>query len=421
MSEFNPSSASKKDWHGLDPLVDREALDRLFSVTYEELRRLASRVKRSDWRTSISPTALVNEAWIKLADSPSFRSTSPLHFKRIAARAMRQVLVEAARRRHAAKRGGRSPSLSPSTKRSVAHVAPAARPARARRRARRACAHEPAPGRAWSRAGSSAVSMSRKPPGCSECRRRPCSATGGRPRPGSIVRSRASSCGGLRPAKVQAGLPIDATRWERVQPLFHDAADRPAAERPAFLTSACADDEALLRGSPGVLDAMQPATPLLDRDLADVARRVLGDGVPAALAARGSGPTASSRLLGEGGMGVVYLAVRDDLGSVAAIKILRDAWLSPARRERFASEQRTLAQLNHPSIAQLYDADTLPDGTPVVRHGVRRRRAAHRLLPCATAPRSPIACGCFAPSARRCSTPIGTLSFTAISSRRTSS
>src|SRR5688500_18568620 len=63
-------------------------------------------------------------------------------------------------------------------------------------------------------------------------------------------------------------------------------------------------------------------------------------------------------------MGVVYLAERADLGSVAAIKVLRDAWLSPARRERFAAEQRTLAQLNHPSIARLYDADTLPDGTP---------------------------------------------------------
>ena len=63
-------------------------------------------------------------------------------------------------------------------------------------------------------------------------------------------------------------------------------------------------------------------------------------------------------------MGVVYLAKREDLGSLAAIKVLRDAWMSPARRERFAIEQRTLAQLTHPSIARLYDADTLADGTP---------------------------------------------------------
>jgi RNA polymerase sigma-70 factor, ECF subfamily len=85
---------------------ERRALDQLFSVTYEELRRLASSVKRSDPGATLSPTTMVNEAWVKLAKSPRFASTSRLHFKRIAARAMRQVLVEAARRRNASKRGG---------------------------------------------------------------------------------------------------------------------------------------------------------------------------------------------------------------------------------------------------------------------------------------------------------------------------
>jgi RNA polymerase sigma factor (TIGR02999 family) len=84
----------------------RQALDELFSVTYEELRRLASCVKRHDPSATLNPTALVHEAWLKLAKSPPFITTSPLHFKRIAARAMRQVLVEAARRRHSQKRGG---------------------------------------------------------------------------------------------------------------------------------------------------------------------------------------------------------------------------------------------------------------------------------------------------------------------------
>jgi RNA polymerase sigma factor (TIGR02999 family) len=85
---------------------DRQALDYLFSVTYEELRRLASSVRRGDPSATLTPTALVNEAWLKLANSAWLASTSPLHFKRVAARAMRQVLVEAARRRHASKRGG---------------------------------------------------------------------------------------------------------------------------------------------------------------------------------------------------------------------------------------------------------------------------------------------------------------------------
>ena len=84
----------------------RVELDVLFSTAYEELRRLASAVKRVDGSVTLNPTALVNEAWLKLADSPSFRATSRLHFKRIAARAMRQVLVEAARRRNSDKRGG---------------------------------------------------------------------------------------------------------------------------------------------------------------------------------------------------------------------------------------------------------------------------------------------------------------------------
>ncbi len=84
----------------------RRALDNLFSLAYEELRRLASAVKRSDAHASISPTTLVNEAWIKLAGSPGAAVDSKLHFKRIAARAMRQLLVEAARRKHADKRGG---------------------------------------------------------------------------------------------------------------------------------------------------------------------------------------------------------------------------------------------------------------------------------------------------------------------------
>lgn len=84
----------------------RHALDALFSATYEELRRLAASVRRTDPNATLNPTALVNEAWLKLAATPGIAALSRLHFKRVAARAMRQVLIEAARRRKASKRGG---------------------------------------------------------------------------------------------------------------------------------------------------------------------------------------------------------------------------------------------------------------------------------------------------------------------------
>ncbi len=88
------------------PPASQADVDLLFSATYEELRRLAMLVRRNDPASTLTPTTLVHEAWIKLAKSPGFAAMSRLHFKQIAARAMRQLLVEAARRRRAEKRGG---------------------------------------------------------------------------------------------------------------------------------------------------------------------------------------------------------------------------------------------------------------------------------------------------------------------------
>jgi len=157
---------------------------------------------------------------------------------------------------------------------------------------------------------------------------------------------------------------MDSTRWERIQSLFHDVADLPESEQRALLKTACGDDDGLMADVLALLEEDARGASLLDRDLAHVAQQVLEEAAPPTLSFKEFGPYRIKKALGEGGMGVVYLAERTDLGSLVAIKILRDAWLSPARRERFASEQRTLAQLNHPSIARLYDADTLDDGTP---------------------------------------------------------
>ncbi len=158
-------------------------------------------------------------------------------------------------------------------------------------------------------------------------------------------------------------MKLDPARWERVQAVFHAAADLPAAEQAAFLTAECAGDPELRRHVEALLAEDAGRGSVLDAGLAGAAGAVLGDS-RSALPAGDFGPYRLKSVLGEGGMGVVYLAERSNVGGVAALKILRDASLSPARRERFANEQRTLAQLHHPAIAQLYDAGTLPDGTP---------------------------------------------------------
>src|SRR6202048_5033099 len=157
---------------------------------------------------------------------------------------------------------------------------------------------------------------------------------------------------------------MDSIRWQRIQSLFHEAADLPEDQQRGFLETKCRDDAALVSEVLILLQEDARSGSLLDRDVAQVAHQVLSDPSSDSPPFKEFGPYRIHTSLGEGGMGMVYLAEREDLGSQVAIKILRDAWLSPARRERFASEQRILAQLNHPSIARLYDADTSPDGTP---------------------------------------------------------
>ena len=155
---------------------------------------------------------------------------------------------------------------------------------------------------------------------------------------------------------------LSSEDWERLQSLFHAATQRPRTEWRPFLESESSGDVKVVERVIAMLEADAQEGTVLDRDSLTLANDLLDSGSNAV--GRRVGPYRITSLLGEGGMGVVYLAVRDDLGTHAAVKVLRDAWVSPSRRERFAAEQRTLAQLNHPAIAHLYDAGTLEDGTP---------------------------------------------------------
>jgi RNA polymerase sigma factor (TIGR02999 family) len=83
------------------------AADQIFELVYDELRRLAARIMQAERADhTLQPTALVHEAYCNLVDRTKIEWQSRAHFFGIAARAMRQILVDHARRKGRAKRGG---------------------------------------------------------------------------------------------------------------------------------------------------------------------------------------------------------------------------------------------------------------------------------------------------------------------------
>ena len=90
----------------VEPTSPHGEIDDEFALVYQDLRRLASHIRRGRSGETLVTTALVNESYLKLAASSTFAAKDREHFLAIAARAMRQILVDAARRRTAQKRGG---------------------------------------------------------------------------------------------------------------------------------------------------------------------------------------------------------------------------------------------------------------------------------------------------------------------------
>lgn len=92
---------------------DQEALEQLMPLVYDELHRLAGAYLRRERRDhTLQPTALVNEAYLRLIDQRNARWHNRAQFFGVAAQLMRRILVDHARARHAEKRGGSQEDLS---------------------------------------------------------------------------------------------------------------------------------------------------------------------------------------------------------------------------------------------------------------------------------------------------------------------
>ena len=144
-------------------------------------------------------------------------------------------------------------------------------------------------------------------------------------------------------------------RWQRIEELYHDAMTREAADRAAFLASACAGDDELRREVESLLEQPVTADGLLQSPPVDVAHVVaraesLIDGP------RQVGAYQLLALVGTGGMGEVYRARDTKLGREVAVKLLSDEVADAAGRRRFQREAQTASSLNHPHILTVHDA-----------------------------------------------------------------
>jgi RNA polymerase sigma factor (TIGR02999 family) len=113
MSNGGPVNATRERPNGITSLLvrwsqgDHSALEQLAPIIYDDLLRLARvRLRREYGEHTLEPTALVHEAYLRLADQTQLHAENRAHFYAIAANTMRRVLIEHARKRMAQKRGG---------------------------------------------------------------------------------------------------------------------------------------------------------------------------------------------------------------------------------------------------------------------------------------------------------------------------
>ena len=170
-----------------------------------------------------------------------------------------------------------------------------------------------------------------------------------------------------------AEVPMSDARWLRIKDLFDAALEVGREALPAWLDDRCGHDADLRHELETLIVSHDRAGAFIEAPA--MATAGAADAIVSATASRALPPMIGRRLgsyritgeLGRGGMGVVYLAERDDetFRKQVAIKVLGGG-VHPALAERFDAERRILASLEHPNIARLLDAGRDDFGTPFV-------------------------------------------------------
>jgi serine/threonine-protein kinase len=153
---------------------------------------------------------------------------------------------------------------------------------------------------------------------------------------------------------------MDPLRWKKIKSTLEEVVAKPESERELFLDQTCANDSDLKTEVSSLLEYHTRADRFLEPPNPNL------EGQPDPHIGKLFGPYRVDKMLGHGGMGAVYKAVRDDgqFQKQVAIKFVRPGAWSKELVLRFHEERRTLARLEHPNIASLLDGGTTEDGVP---------------------------------------------------------
>jgi len=161
------------------------------------------------------------------------------------------------------------------------------------------------------------------------------------------------------------GTEVTPERWQRIKQLLLAAEEIDPGNRDGFLREACGSDEALraeieslIEADPGAMESGFSTTNLM---------RMAGISTAAdPMIGRRVGAYEIVRAIGQGGMAVVYLAVRADdaYRKEVAVKLVRSGLDNVEVLNRFRNERQTLASLDHPNIVRLIDGGSTTEGVP---------------------------------------------------------
>ena len=154
-------------------------------------------------------------------------------------------------------------------------------------------------------------------------------------------------------------------RWRQIEEVFQAAADQPPAGRAAFLDIACNGDTGLRREVESLLGPDDEPESAIHSAISSVSESLVNEQSEPVVGKR-IGAYRVTGVIGRGGMGSVYLAVRDDdhYQKKVAIKLVKRGMDTDFIVSRFRAERQILASLEHPRIARLLDGGATEDGLP---------------------------------------------------------